>query len=352
MPGANENALECGVMAHQETLDLAEFHGDGISAELSESVHQLAQCLPVDIVFHPVDLTLERRNVDAAAAYQDAEAAIRKHGVAMKYPTVTAEESPNKVLRDRFEFSVIHRPVRSIPGVVTRHDGQVNLDIIRIAVGGTYEDAGRRIGTEAAVSVRVIERKPSYHAAQFAFHLAKRLKAEVVSASKYTIQRATDGLFEEVCAGVAALHPEIGHRSELFDALLAKLIMNPEDYRVVVTPNEYGDFLSDAACGMIGSIGLGASASYAFSDAGDITLAMFDPAGGTAPDIAGKGLCNPSAALLAFGMLLEHSGFRGIGSTVGAAVRQAIADGKTTGDLGGTLGTKEFTAAVCAALGR
>ncbi len=330
-------------------LDVAEFHGDGISAELSAAVHRVAEALPLDVTFHPVDLTLERRRRDAEGAYRDAEAAIRKYGVAVKYPTVTEDESPNKVLRERLDFSVIHRPVASIPGVPSRFDGLVDVHIVRIAVGGTYEDAGRRIGTEAAVSVRVIERRPSFQAAHFAFHLAGRLGCDVVSSSKYTIQRATDGLFEDVVREVAASYPEVGHRSELFDALLAKLIMHPEDYRVVVTPNEYGDFLSDAACGMVGSIGLGASASYAFDDEGRVTLAMFDPAGGTAPDIAGQGVANPSAALWAFAMLLEHTNYRALGRALDQGVRDAIRSGHTTRDLGGELGTEAFTEAVVAA---
>ncbi|PCJ53635.1 MAG: isocitrate dehydrogenase [Planctomycetota bacterium] len=337
-------------MSPAETLDLAEFHGDGISAELSAAVHFIAERMPMEVRFHDVDLSLERRATDAEASYQEAEAAIRKYGVAIKYPTTTDIESPNKVLRDRFDFSVIHRPVTSIPGVKTRYNGVVNLNIVRIAVGGTYEDAGRRIGSEAAVSVRVIERRPSFQAAKFAFELAQKLECGVWSASKYTIQRATDGLFEEVVAGVAKDYPEVEHKVELFDALLAKLIMKSEDYQVVVTPNEYGDFLSDTACGMIGSIGLGASASYSFDDAGNVTLAMFDPAGGTAPDIAGKGLCNPSAALWAFGMLLEHQGFRALGGALNDAVRDAISAGKTTGDLGGSMGTMEFTEAVWEAM--
>jgi len=337
-------------MTDHELLEIAEFHGDGISSELSLAVHQVAERLPLEVRFHAVDLTLERRRKDAEGAYRDAEEGIRRHGVALKYPTVTEAESPNKVLRERFEFSVIHRPVASIPGVPTRHDGKVDLHIIRIAVGGTYEDAGRRIGTDAAVSVRVIERKPSYEAAMFAFSLAKRLGSGVVSASKHTIQAATDGLFEETVRGVATKHPDVPHQSELFDALLAKIIMRPEDYRVVVTPNEYGDFLSDAACGMVGSIGLGASASYSFDSDGKPVLAMFDPAGGTAPDIAGKGICNPSAALLAFAMLLTHSGFRGLGNVLDRAVRDAIAAGETTGDLGGKLTTAQFTEAVCGRL--
>jgi isocitrate dehydrogenase (NAD+) len=339
-------------MTPADTLNLAEFHGDGISGELSEAVHLVAENLPIQVCFHPVDLTVERRRSDAEGSYQDAEVAIREHQVAIKYPTTTELESPNKVLRDRFNFSVIHRPVASIPGVATRHDGAVDLHIVRIAVGGTYEDAGRRIGTEAAVSVRVIERRPSYEASRFAFEFAQKHGLSVVSASKYTIQRATDGLFEEVAAGVAELYPDVPHHAELFDALLAKLIMQPEAYQVVVTPNEYGDFLSDAACGMIGSIGLGASASYAFDDEGQITLAMFDPAGGTAPDIAGQNLCNPTAALWAFAMALEHTGYRGIGGALDQAVRDAIAAGHTTGDLGGTLSTRAYTDAVIEAMKR
>jgi isocitrate dehydrogenase (NAD+) len=338
-------------MPDRETLHVAELHGDGISPELSESVHTIAAALPLHVRFHAVDLTLASRRANAAACYDAATAALRTHRVGMKYPTVTETESPNKVLRERCNFSVIHRPVASLPGVVTRHDGKVDLHIVRIAVGGTYEDAGRRIGDDVAVSIRVIERRPSREAALFAFALARRLSAGVVSASKYTIQRATDGLFEEIVRDVAKSAPDVPHHAELFDALLYKLILKPENYRVIVTPNEYGDFLSDMACGMVGSLGLGASANYAFDDRGEVALALFDPAGGTAPDIAGKGICNPSASLLAFAMLLTHAGFRGLGTLLDDAVRDAIGSGRSTRDLGGTLDTRAFTAAVCQRLG-
>ena len=334
-------------MPNRETIHVAEFHGDGISPELSASVHQVADALPIAVRFHPVDLTLESRRKDAGACYDAAAKAIRAHGVALKHPTVTEKDSPNKVLRERCRFSVIHRPVASLPGVKTRHDGKVDLHIIRIAVGGTYEDAGRRIGDDVAVSIRVIERRPSREAALYAFRLAQRLSCGVVSSSKHTIQRATDGLFEEIVLDVAREFADVPHQCELFDALLYKLLLNPEAYRVVVTPNEYGDFLSDMACGMVGSIGLGASASYSFRATGTVELAMFDPAGGTAPDIAGKGVCNPSASLLAFSMLLTHCGFGDLGTRVDAAVRATIAAGESTRDLGGTKGTADFTAAVC-----
>jgi isocitrate/isopropylmalate dehydrogenase len=307
----------------------------------------VAAALPIREQFHPVDLTLESRRKDPTACYDAAMAGIRAHQVALKYPTVTEKESPNKVLRERCNFSVIHRPVATLPGVKTRHDGKVDLHIIRIAVGGTYEDAGRRIGDDVAVSIRVIERRPSREAALYAFRLAQRLTVDVCSTSKHTIQRATDGLFEEVVLDVARQFPGVGHHSELFDSLLYKLILKPEKYRVIVTPNEYGDFLSDMACGMVGSLGLGASANYSFDERGEVALAMFDPAGGTAPDIAGQGICNPSAALLAFGMLLTHAGCRGFGAMVDEAVRAAIAAGESTRDLGGKETTAGFTAAVC-----
>src|SRR6185369_7202837 len=110
----------------------------------------------------------------------------------------------------------------------------------------------------------------------------------VISSSKYTIQRATDGLFEEAVDEVAERFPKIQHQRILFDALLAKLALNPQRVQVVVCPNEYGDFLSDCAAGLIGSLGLADSASYGFDRSGRVSLAMFDPAGGTAPDIAGR----------------------------------------------------------------
>lgn len=334
----------------RKSLTIVEFQGDGIAGELSEAVHRIAAALPIACEFEPVDLTLERRRRDSEGAFREAEEAIHRTGLAMKYPTVTEAMSPNKVLRERLKFSVIHRPVRSIPGVKSRHDGEVDLHVVRVAVGGTYEDAGRHVGSDAAVSIRVIERGPCRHAAAFAFRLGERLKTHVISSSKYTIQSATDGLFEDVVKEVARKYPSVPHRKELFDSLLAKLIMNPEGYSVIVCPNEYGDFLSDAACGIVGSIGLGASASYSFSPREEITLAMFDPAGGTAPDIAGKGICNPFAALLAFGMLLEYAGELALGEALYWSVRRTIGQGEATRDIGGSMNTLQFTDAVCRTL--
>ncbi|MCC7013180.1 MAG: isocitrate dehydrogenase [Planctomycetes bacterium] len=331
-----------------KTYRVVELLGDGISAELSRSVHAIAGALPCRLEFTAVDLSAEARALRGAAVYDEAETLMRQTKVALKYPTTTTSEdgSPNKILRERCQFSVIHRPVMTIPGIETNFAKSIDIDVVRIGTGGTYEDAGRRIGPDTAVSLRVIERLPSRHAARFAFKLAMVRRSGVVSSSKYTIQKQTDGLFEEVCGNVALDYPGIAYRRELFDSMLASIIMRPERYAVIVTPNEYGDFLSDMLCGLIGSVGLGDSSSYAFADSGVITMAMFDPAGGTAPDIAGKNVCNPTAALLALASLLRHVGELDSAKALRSALLDAIAQGEKTGDIGGKLKCDEFTAAV------
>ena len=329
-----------------KTYTIVEMHGDGISAELSESVHTLSAALPFTIQFKSADISLETREARGERVYDDVMAQMKVHRVAMKYPTTTVTVSPNKIIRDRCGFAVIHRPVMTLPGVENNFKEEIDIDVVRIATGGTYEDRGRRIGVHSAVSLRVIEHGPCTLAARFAFKLAMIRKTHVVSSSKYTIQHAADGLFEEAVETISHQYPGIGYRRELFDAMLAGIIMFPKRYGVIVTPNEYGDFLSDMLCGLIGSIGLGDSSSYAFNEDGDVTMAMFDPAGGTAPDIAGQGICNPAAALLAFGSLVRHLGEIQTGEAIRKAVRDAIAAGQKTGDIGGTLSTAEFTQAV------
>jgi isocitrate dehydrogenase (NAD+) len=329
-----------------KTYRVVELLGDGISAELSRSVHTLAQNLPCRLEFLPVDLSDENRRRRGPALYDEVVALVREHRVSLKYPTATTAESPNKVLREMLDFAVIHRPVATIPGIETNFKKSLDFDLVRVATGGTYEDPGRRVNRETAVSVRVIERTPCTFAARFAFKLAEQRGTSVVSASKYTIQQATDGLFEEACTEVAQTFPRIPHRRELFDALLAGIVMNPERYAVIVTPNEYGDFLSDAACGLIGSVGLGDSSSFAFDAQGNVTTAMFDPAGGTAPDIAGKDLANPTAALLSVANLLRHLGELPAGKLVRDAIFGAIRDGRATRDIGGKLSCSEFVAEV------
>ncbi|MBI3726491.1 isocitrate/isopropylmalate dehydrogenase family protein [bacterium] len=326
-----------------KTYAAIELLGDGIGPELSQAVHLVAEKgLPFALEWRPVDISVANREKRGAALYDEAVKGIEKVGVALKHPTATVKESPNQVLRKRLNLQVIHRPVQTIPGVPTNFKADVDLDVVRVATGGTYDDPGRAIGDEAAVSLRIVEKEPCRQAAIFAFELARKTKKTVTSSSKHTIQRATDGLFESVVNEVAESYPEVQHKVELFDALLAKLVLKPQAFTIALVLNEYGDFLSDMACGLIGSLGIGASGNYGFDKERRVRVALFDAAHGTAPDIAGQGKANPTAIFLAFALMLYHLGEVRAGSAVKNAALELLKEGKSTPDVGGKLTTMEF----------
>lgn len=331
---------------------ITELLGDGIGGELRESVYAVADALPLDFVFQPLDLSLEGRERGGRQLFEEVTATMRDTRVALKYPTVTRDVSPNAIIRRLCNFSVILRPVISIKGIKSNFKENVFLYIVRIATGGTYDDPGRRVGEDAAISIRIVERVPCRQAANFAFRFAREKGFKVTSSSKHTVQRVTDGLFQSIVDEVHKQFTDVPHNVELFDALLAKIVMHPEDFQVVLVLNEYGDFLSDMASGLAGSIGNGASGNFSFNDQDEIDIAMFDPSGGTAPDIAGQDKCNPTGMLLAFGMLLDHIGHYAIGHELRLALLGAIASGECTTDVGGRMGTREFVRTVVERLPR
>jgi len=324
-------------------INITELLGDGIGPELRESVYAVAEALPLNFNFIPFDLSLENRESGDRDLFDKVIESMHSTKLALKYPTVTKTASPNAIIRRRCNFSVILRPVISIKGIKSHFTEEVFLYIVRIATGGTYDDPGRPIGKDAAISIRIVERDPCRQAARYAFEFARKKKLSVTSSSKHTIQRATDGLFESVVSEVHEQYPDIEHHVELFDALLAKIILKPGKYQVVLVLNEYGDFLSDMASGLIGSIGTGASGNFSFRDDDSVDIAMFDPSGGTAPDIAGQNKCNPTAILLALGMLLDHIDRYDLGHELRMAMLSCVAEGVCTADIGGRLGTREFT---------
>ena len=325
------------------TIEVTELLGDGIGPELRESVNSVTEVLPLEFKFIPFDLSVENRESGNRDLFNHLYESMNSTKLALKYPTITRTQSPNAIIRRMCNFSVISRPVISIKGIKSNFKEEVFLHIVRVATGGTYDDPGRMIGKDAAVSIRIVERDPCRQAAKFAFEYARKSDLSVTSSSKHTIQRATDGFFQTVVEEVHSEYQDISHSIELFDALLAKIILKPDDYQVVLVLNEYGDFLSDMASGLIGSIGTGASGNFSFTNDDKIDIAMFDPSGGTAPDIAGHNKCNPTAILLALAMLLDHIGRYDVGHELRLALLSSIADGKCTGDIGGKLGTREFT---------
>ena len=316
------------------SVTITELMGDGIARELQQSVYAVTDALPLDFRFETLDLTLENREKQDRKLFRQVEESMHSNKIALKYPTITKDISPNAVIRRICNFSVILRPVISIKGITSNFKEDLFLYIVRIATGGTYDDPGRLVGKDAAISIRIVERDPCRQAARFAFRFARDKHLSVTSSSKHTIQKVTDGLFQSVVEEVHKEFPDVEHHVELFDALLAKIALKPEKFEVVLVLNEYGDFLSDMASGLAGSIGTGASGNFSFTEDDEVDIAMFDPSGGTAPDIAGQGIANPIAQILSASMMLRYSfGMVEAADAIDAAVEKVLNDGYRTGDI-------------------
>jgi isocitrate/isopropylmalate dehydrogenase len=199
-------------------------------------------------------------------------------------------------------------------------------------------------------ALKVITEAGSERVARFAFELARRRKAagrpgKVTCASKYNMLPQTDGLFRDAAAHVAAAYPDIAFESFIVDDFARRLVASPHELDVVVLPNLYGDILSDAAAGLIGGLGLAPSGCY-----GD-AYAYFESAHGTAPDLAGRNVINPTATILSAAMMLRHLDCAAEALRLEAAVESVYADGRAlTPDQGGAASTTEFCAAVARAL--
>jgi len=200
-------------------------------------------------------------------------------------------------------------------------------------------------------AVKVITEAGSERVARFAFELARRRRARgrpgrVTCATKHNMLRRTDGLFREVVQRVAADFPDVAFESYIVDDFARRLVAEPHGLDVVVLPNLYGDILSDAAAGLVGGLGLAPSGCYGAD------YAYFEPAHGTAPDLAGKGTINPTAMLLSGALLLAHLGFEAEAARLEAAIERVYAEGAAlTPDQGGSATARELCAAVAAAAG-
>jgi isocitrate dehydrogenase (NAD+) len=194
----------------------------------------------------------------------------------------------------------------------------------------------------AAESISIITRKGSERIVEYAFQYAKsRGRRLVTLVHKANILKATSGLFLETGRQVATRHPEIQFKEIIVDNCAMQLVKNPNQFDVLVTTNLFGDILSDLTSGLIGGLGLTAGANIGRQ------TAIFEAVHGTAPDIAGKGVSNPTAVMLAGVMLLEHIGERTAAERLDTAIREAIASKEAaTPDLGGSATTRMFTSAV------
>jgi 3-isopropylmalate dehydrogenase len=246
------------------------------------------------------------------------------------------------ILRLRAELGtfVNLRPARAHPGVSCLHP-QTNLVIVRENTECLYAGHENVLTPDLVTATRVITRQASLRIARYAFNYAQENGlGKVTAVHKANVMRKSDGLFLECCRQAAGEYPHIDYEEALADAVAMKMVLRPEQYQVLLTTNLFGDILSDLAAGLIGGLGLCPSANLGLEHA------LFEPVHGSAPDIAGKGIANPAAAILCAAMLLKRLGENQAGQKVERAVEKSLAEGKTTVDLGGTLKTMEMAQAV------
>jgi len=234
------------------------------------------------------------------------------------------------------------RPVRAYPGTDALQP-ETDLVFVRENTEGVYAGHEAEIAPGVTTLTRVVTEAASAEISRYGFEYAAERGKSVTIAHKANVMRTTDGLFLETAEAVAEEY-DVPHDDALMDALAMHLVERPEEYDVVVCPNLAGDVLSDLAAGLVGGLGLLPSANVGPE------RGVFEPVHGTAPDIAGEGVANPSAAMLSAALLLEYLGHDRAGERVRTAVEETLASGPHTPDLGGEATTRDVTDAVLAGL--
>jgi isocitrate dehydrogenase (NAD+) len=334
--------------------------GDQTGQELLEEALRVLSpdVIGVQLEFPRYDLSLERRRETNNAIVHEAAAAVREHGLGLKAATVTPEErgdvgSPNRILREEIGGKVIVRTGRRIPGVIPLGGVNAPISIVRMAVGDAYGAKEWREGEgddEVAFRTERIERRICHAVAEFAFRQAERTGAKVFGGPKYTVSPTYEGLLKEEMDAAAERHPDVPYEPQLIDATFALLLSSAGDPLVIPALNRDGDILSDLVLPLFGSIAGSESLLVAFEDDFEPAAIMAEAAHGTAPSLQGKDVANPMAMILAGAALLSHgtADAQQAGRAIREACLEAVHAGSRTSDLGGHLGTSEFTDEVIA----
>lgn len=272
---------------------------------------------------------------------QETIESIERNKIAFKGPITTPVgkgfRSINVQLRQKFNLFSNVRPVKSYEGIDALYK-DLDLVIVRENSEDLYMGIEYMAKDDVAQSVKVITKGASERIADFAFKVAEREnRSKVTLTHKANIMKLSDGLFLESGRRVSKNYPDIKFEDVIVDAMSMKLVMKPQDYQVIVAPNLYGDILSDMAAGLIGGLGMAPSANI-----GEET-AIFEPVHGSAPDIAGMNIANPTAAILSGIMMLRHIGEDAAALKIENALKKTLKDKKLhTKDIGGNLSTTEF----------
>lgn len=323
--------------------------GDGIGPEVTSAARRVIDATGGAINWQEFKAGGDLIDRLGTALPQATLDAVMDAGLALKGPIATpigrGHRSVNVEMRRRLDLFANFRPTKSLPGIQSRYEG-VDLIVVRENTEGLYSGLEHVVVPGVVESLRVITESASERIVRYAFDTALRLQRKKVTAvHKANILKLSDGLFLDVARRVARDYDDIAFDESIVDATAMKLMMDPSQFDVLVMENLFGDILSDLTSGLVGGLGLAPSANI-----GD-KYAVFEAAHGSAPDIAGKGLANPTALIFSGVLLLRHLGEDAAAGRISAAVRKVLASGKVlTGDLGGDAGTEAYTDAVIAAL--
>jgi isocitrate dehydrogenase (NAD+) len=333
-------------MRHRVTL----IPGEGIGPEVAVATRRILDAAGVEIDWEEFAGRADDSTDQGQQVNQAAIESVRRNRVALKGPMATAiaggAPSVNVALRKALDLYANLRPVKNLPGVKS-HFENVDLILVRENTEDLYSGLEHEVVPGVVESLKIITEKASTRIARFAFEYARRHGRKKIHAiHKANIMKLSDGLFLRSVRTIAAQFPEIDYKELIVDNACMQIVMDPLQFDMLLLPNLYGDVMSDLAAGLVGGLGVVPSANI-----GD-ECAMFEAVHGTAPDIAGKALANPTALLMSSVLMLEHLGERAAGRRIEEALEKVYREGKhTTKDVGGRAGTNEFTEAVIAAMG-
>ncbi|MFL5320192.1 MAG: isocitrate dehydrogenase (NAD(+)) [Myxococcaceae bacterium] len=324
--------------------------GDGIGPEVMDATVRVLDAAKVPLNYERCEAGMEIFNRVGTNLPRETVESVLRNGVALKGPTGTpigtGPASANVGLRKALDLYTSLRPVRSVPGVKTRYE-DVDLVVVRENTEDLYAGLEHIVVPGVVESLKIITDKASTRIARFAFDYARKMKRKKVSAvHKANIMKLSDGLFLDCCRRVAREYPEIQYEEVIVDNLCMQLVKNPEKFDVLVMENLYGDIVSDLCAGLVGGLGLVPGGNLGER------CGVFEAVHGTAPDIAGKGLANPTALIMSSVMMLHWLELPEQANRIERALIKVYTDGKIrTGDLGGKANTREYTDAIIAGLG-
>jgi isocitrate dehydrogenase (NAD+) len=321
--------------------------GDGIGPSIIDSAIEILNAAGCDFDYEFVDAGLAALEKTGELLPKETLEVIEKNKITLKGPLTTPVgegfTSINVTLRKQFGLYANVRPVKSFEGTKARYD-DIDIITVRENTQGMYSGLGQVVSDDGneAEAMSKITREGAEKIVTFAYELAKREgRKKVTAVHKANILKSTSGLFLKVAREVGERYPDIESAEMIVDATCMKLVMTPEEFDVIVTTNLFGDILSDLCAGLVGGLGMAPGANIGEN------AAIFEAVHGSAPDIAGKNLANPTSVILASIQMLEYLQ---MGDTA-ERIRNAVADviktsDRTTRDLGGSHGTTDFTQAV------